>query len=112
MFGAPKPLAGYTTLKRKWQDSTDEGDSNAEESDLEDVDSEELDSSEDDLDVSSLVSVLESLKGNSQISPSQMQKLQTSLQALLQSFLPELRRVQTTTKELVDAFSSLISNLG
>lgn len=108
----PKPLSTYTSLKRKWQDSSDEEDLKEEDS-ISDAeqDIDELDSSASDSDVSLLVSALDALKGNSSIPLSTRQQFQSLLPPLLQSCLQELQRAQTTTKELVDAFSSLISKL-
>jgi len=106
----PKPLSGYTSLKRKWQDSTDDEGIKDEELDSgEDVDMEEDDISEDSEEHS--VEWLLALLKESSMEPSLREQFHKLLQESLLNSLQALQKELTTIKELVDALCSQASKL-
>lgn len=104
---AAKPLASYTGYKRKWQDTTKEEDSNAEESIDEDDSESDISEDSSELSVASLLAVLK------ESSPTQTltRQFQLLLQDSLQSSLRVLVKELTTIKELVDGLCSRLSKL-
>lgn len=107
----PKPLSGYTSLKRKWQDSTGDEDLKGEESEVSDVeDLEDEDDISEDSEELSVALLLEALKESSQ-TPTLREQFQSLLQESLLNSLQALKKELTTIKELVDACSLQMSKL-
>lgn len=106
-----KPLSGYTSLKRKWQDSIGDEDLKGEESEVSDVeDLEDDDDISEDSEELSVALLLRALKESSRM-PSFREQFQTLLQESLLNSLQVLKKELTTIRELVDECSSQMSKL-
>lgn len=110
MFKAtPKPLSGYTSLKRKWQDSTEEMATNEEGSDIEEnLDEDAASDISEDSEGHSVEWLLELLKGSS-MEPSSAERFRKLVQESLLNSLQALQKELTIIKELVDVACSPLS---